>query len=387
MSRKIFPLFLVFFVMGFGDAVGPLVGFVTKEYGLTRGLAGLLPFSGYIAYGLFSIPISLVADARGKKWVLVVFLGVAIIGEIIALLGVSNYGYVIGAIFLIGVGITGVQVAGNPAMRLVSKPGRYSRNLNFAQFIKGIGGNTGPFLLPLIVYLGFRWHVLFGIYAVIMMMTLISLISFNLDEGEDEQGVKTANFRSSIALLRNRAVFPMVTGIFLSVAAGAGLNSWIATYLEVQFGLDIAGKATLGLGMFTLSGTLGLLVGTLILHYLRATRFFLLCSLIGVGGVFGFLSGNMVLVLISIVFLGFATGNLFPVIFSLLVDAMPERDNELSGLMVMAIVGAAIGPGIMGVLGDHSIRLAFVFPLVIFVYLTFLAVKTVRDPEATETNS
>ncbi len=302
-----------------------------------------------------------------------VSLSIAICGEVFALLATAYYVSVVVGIFLIGAGITGIQVAGNPAMRLVSKPGRYSRNLNFAQFIKGIGGNTGPFLLPLIVYLGFSWNILFGVYALLMLLTLFSLSFLELKEPSITRRTRRAGFRSSLSLLKNPAISAMVLGIFLSVAAGAGLNSWIATYLEVQFGLDITGKATLGLGLFTLSGTLGLLLGTAILHYLSAKRFFLFCSLLGLLGISGFLSGRMIPVLISIVLLGFSTGNLFPVIFSLLVESMPERDNELSGLMVMAIVGAAIGPGLMGLLGDYSLRLAFMLPLGIFIYLTAVA--------------
>ena len=50
----------------------------------------------------------------------------------------------VAAIFLIGIGMTLLQVAGNPIMRDVSEEGRFARNLTFAQFIKGLGSIAGP---------------------------------------------------------------------------------------------------------------------------------------------------------------------------------------------------------------------------------------------------
>ena len=85
-------------------------------------------------------------------------------------------------------------------------------------------------------------------------------------------------------------------------------------------------------------------------------------------------AGSRTVVLISIFLAGLAFGNIFPLIFSITIDRMPERSNELSGLMVMAIVGGAFVPLLMGLLADISIMLSFIIPLAIFVYITVLAV-------------
>ena len=61
MKPKTIPIFLVFFSMGFGDAVGTLVGFVTKVYNLSPAVAGLLPFFGFLAFWLFSVPLGIFA--------------------------------------------------------------------------------------------------------------------------------------------------------------------------------------------------------------------------------------------------------------------------------------------------------------------------------------
>ena len=76
--------------------------------------------------------------------------------------------------------------------------------------------------------------------------------------------------------------------------------------------------------------------------------------------------------------LGFA--NIFPLIFSIAVDQMPDRTNELSGLMVTAIVGGAIIPPIMGKIADMSnMTIGFFVPLTGILYIAFVAFRTLRD--------
>jgi fucose permease len=83
-----------------------------------------------------------------------------------------------------------------------------------------------------------------------------------------------------------------------------------------------------------------------------------------------------------VVGLGFA--NIFPLAFSLAVETMPQFTNELSGLMVTAIVGGAILPPLMGVVSDHSsVRVGFLVPMAAILYITWTAFLNAR-PRAQE---
>lgn len=370
-------MFLVFFVMGFGDAVGTLVGFVTKEFDLPLSLAGLLPFFGLLAFGLFSVPIGVLSANKGKKFVLILFLSIAFAGVLIPVISISHYYFVLVAIFLIGLGMTGLQVAGNPAMRDVSAPGLYSRNLTFAQFIKSLGSITAPYIIPLIVVVfGLGWQNIFVVYASIIAICLVLVIRIRLDGHESVEEAPTTSIKSSFLLLKEPYVLLMVMGIFLYVGAEVGLNSWIAIYLNRVFGLDIESFATLGIGFFLTTLVIGRMVGAVILNFLSAKKFFIISSLLGLIGLLGMFIPHQTVVIISILICGLGFGNIFPLIFSILIDSMPERSNELSGLMVMAIVGGAIIPAIMGVIADWSIRVTFLIPVAIFVYLGFLSFYT-----------
>jgi fucose permease len=80
--------------------------------------------------------------------------------------------------------------------------------------------------------------------------------------------------------------------------------------------------------------------------------------------------------------LGFA--NIFPLVFSILVDSMPEHANALSGLLVTAIVGAAIVPPLMGLASDAlgTVQMGFLVPLAAIVYITWVAVANLRGAKA-----
>ena len=81
MKLRTMPIFFAFFVMGFVDAVGTLVGFAKDEYQLSGFMAGLLPFFGFIAFALFSVPGGVLMDKKGKKFLMLLSLAIVLVGE------------------------------------------------------------------------------------------------------------------------------------------------------------------------------------------------------------------------------------------------------------------------------------------------------------------
>jgi MFS transporter, FHS family, L-fucose permease len=384
------PIFLGFFVMGFVDAVGTLVGFAEKQFHLTGAQAGLLPFFGFIAFALFSVPAGVLADRRGKKFLMVASLAVVLAGQAIPSLSVGRYGLLLGAIFLIGVGMAALQVAGNPIMRDVSAPGRYARNLTFAQFIKSLGSISGPYLTAQVIALGFAWYRVFPVFAAVTLVTLLLVAALPVATGEDARGDARgddvrASVGSSFALLAEPPVALAVLGIFLYVGAEVGLNSWLASLLAGSFGMDLASSATrLGPGLFFIALAAGRLLGSGVLSFMGARRFFLVSALLGLGGLALLLLGSRPLALAGIACCGLGFANVWPLVFSLTVESRPERSGALSGLMCMAIAGGALMPPLMGLVADRAgVRLAFLVPLAAFVYLSLLALgglRTAADP-------
>ncbi|MCF8267348.1 MAG: MFS transporter [Ignavibacteriales bacterium] len=391
MKAKNFPIFLAFFAMGFGDVVGPLVGLVKDSFAISNFMAQLVTFSGFIMFGLLSVPLGVYQDKKGKKFILMLGLSIALIGLILPMVngmyGVktdlsdsgTTFYFLLISILLLGAGATTLQVAGNPIMRDVSDEGKFSSNLSLAQSIKAIGSSMG-FLVPpfVLIQFGLDWSVLFPIFAFVIAVTLVSVGMLKVIEKKDQDS-SPASFASSIKLLFNNSyVLMMVLGIFLYVGAEVSMSSGVPILLKESFGMERFGL-TVSWALFFLPILIGRFAGSAILRILEAKKFLVITSVLSIAGVLLLLLGNEFFALSGVVLTGLGFANIFPLIFSITVDKIPAKTNELSGLMVTAIVGGAIIPPIMGLVADNtSTLIGFVVPLSALIYIGWVALINLR---------
>jgi fucose permease len=273
-----------------------------------------------------------------------------------------------------------LQVSGNPIMRDVSAQGKYSRNLSLAQFVKAIGSLSGPLIMAFAArQYSASWKVLFPIYAAALLITIVAIVPLKVHERRDESH-KPATFASTVRLLKHGYVLMMVLGIFLYVGAEVCVSSGIPLYLKERFDLDITKIGLLNTGVFFLALTIGRFSGGVILNWIKPRVFFLVTCVISLVGLLGLFVPNQRLAVASFFVIGLGFANIFPLIFSITVDHMPEQSNALSGLMVMAIVGGAIVPPIMGLVADNlkSVQLGFIVPLLCLVYISYTALAQKR---------
>jgi len=383
-SINTFPIYLAFLCMGFGDVVGPMVSLAKESFDLTNFSATLLPFSGFLMFGLLSIPMGVYQDKKGKKKVLLIGLVIAFIGLLLPILSgmygpiiqfsghelQSKFYIILASILLLGAGATVLQVSGNPIMRDVSAPGRYSSNLSLGQSIKAIGSSLGFLLPPFALMAGMDWTLLFPIYAVLILITIGFTNPLNIVEIKHKNET-AASFRSCILLLKNKYVFMMVLTIFVYVGAEVSMSSGIPILLKEAFGIE-GFSLWLSWGLFFLPILIGRFSGAAILTKIKPIKFLITTVIISIIGILLLLVGNPFIAYIGIVLVGLGFANIFPLVFSITVDHLPERANELSGLMVTAIVGGAFIPPIMGLVADStSVLLGFLVPLACLVYILF----------------
>ena len=377
MNRKTFPILLAFLCMGFGDAVGPFVGLAKEQFALSNFEAQLIAFMGFIMFGLLSVPMGIVQDRTSKKRVLMIGLAIALVGLVLPLVGLNTYALFLLTILMLGAGAALLQVAGNPIMRDVSAEGKYSRNLSFGQFIKAIGSLSGS-LIPFAAakWFGASWSVLFPIYAASLLLTLVIIGLTRIEEQKNEKA--PASLSSTFSLLSNKFVLSMVLGIFIYVGIEICLSTGVPILLNSRFGIDIKTWGLLGNAFFFIAILTGRFFGSIILNWIKPTAFFratVVASAVGIALIF---VDNQAVTLAGIFITGLGFANIFPLIFSLAVDTLPERSNEISGLMVTAIAGGAFIPPIMGAVADStSVVMGFAVPLVGLVYLAFLSFRNV----------
>lgn len=378
---KTVPVFLAFLAMGFGDAAGPFVSLAKQQFSLSNFTAQLIAFVGFIMFGILSVPIGVFQDKKGKKYILILGLSVMLAGVLIpAIFGFSTFAMFLVTVLLLGAGATILQVAGNPLMRDVSPEGKYSRNLSLAQFVKAIGSMSGP-LIPVIArrWFGLGWRVMFPVFSVAIFITLLSAVSLHVDAAPPPSH-RATTFRSCLALLKNGYVAMMVLAIFLYVGAEVCVSSGVPLYLLDRYAIDIAKTGLLGTGLFFAALTIGRFSGGVILNWTKPKTFFLFTCLLSILGLLGLFLPIESVAVASFFIVGLGFANIFPLVFSITVDSMPENANALSGLMVTAIVGGAFLPPLMGWFADamHSMQFAFLVPLAAILYILWTAVVEYR---------
>ncbi|MCO6043961.1 MFS transporter [Aeoliella sp. ICT_H6.2] len=382
MNLKTLPILLAFLLMGVADAMGPLSEAVGKNYQLSTVVATLMASAVFIAFAVFSVPGGWLAARIGKKKVLLLGLGLNTLAVAVPAFTTPPYALLLVCVFFLGVGTTFLQVAGNPIMRDVSAEGKYSRNLALAQGFKGVGSVSANYLPVLVGSIGvlavMGWRGAFPIYFGLMAIAFVLVAMMHIDETKADE---PPGIGESLALLKNPVFALAVLGIFLYVGSEVCMATFLKPTLEA-FDMSPDRAKLLGTVMFFGFLAFGRIVAGSI--NINPHLFFRLSALLGLAGSGLVMTGDQTLTLIGVVLGGLGFANIWPMLFSITVEEKPERASELSGLMCMAIAGGALVPQVMAKLIDNGMAhsLAFIVPVICFVYLTILSFRSKPKPAA-----
>lgn len=385
---KTIPVYMIFLAMGLVDSAGPMVSLAIESFRISNTLASLLPLLAYIMYGLLSVPVGLLQDKKGKKFILNMGLAVALSGLIIPVLSgmygkmivdsssLGQFYRILASILFLGAGGSILQVSGNPIIRDISEEGHYSKNLSLAQSIITVGSSMG-FLLPVIMLrvFGLDWSVLFPVFSGLILINFVSLNSVKITERKSTDD-HHATFRSCFKLLKKKYVLMMVVGIFIYCGVEISMSAHIPILLKEKFQISVEKMGLLiSWSLFYLPILAGRFLGSMILARLAPKRLLLITALTALTGIVLIFSHSFTLTLAGIFLAGLGFANIFPLIFSITIDYLPEHTNELSGLMVSSIAGGALIPPVMGIMSDlASIQAAFAVPFLCISYLLFVAI-------------
>ncbi|MDX1283972.1 MAG: MFS transporter [Draconibacterium sp.] len=343
--NKLFPVFLTFIVMGFVDIIGVATGYIKKDFELTDFTAQFLPMMVLLWFFVLSVPAGILQDKFGKKNMMNIGMVLQAVGLGLPFIHYS-FGIMFASFLLLGIGNTIIQVSANPLLQDVSPDEKFASFLSTSQFIKALISFAGPLLTAFLATQFGDWKLIFAVYGITSILATLWLSVTPIQESISER--KRATFSSCFGLLKNRFVAFMALSIFLIVGAEVAINTNIANILIAKFDVTLE-KAVVGISIFFAGETIARLLGAIILNWIKPRVFLLITVLVALLGVVGvFLSPTYIVAAISIFIIGLGAGNMFPVIFSLALEKLPDRANEISGLLVMAISGGAVIPVIMG---------------------------------------
>lgn len=343
--RKIFPVFLSFIVMGFIDIIGVATGYVKQDFKLTDFIVQFLPMMVLLWFFVLSVPVGILQDKLGKRKMLSAGMILQAIGLGLPFIHYS-FTMMLASFILLGIGNTIIQVSANPLLQDVTPPEKLASYMSTSQFIKAIISFSGPLIAALMAKSFGNWKLVFAVYGITSLIAAFWLSMTPIVESKSDR--KHASFASCFGLLKNRFVALMALSIFLIVGAEVAINTNVSNILIARYGISLE-IAVVGISMFFAGETISRFLGAIILNWIKPRLFLLLAAMLSLAGIVGiFLSPTNIIAFAFIFITGLGIGNMFPIIFSLALEKMPERANEISGLLIMAVSGGAVIPLVMG---------------------------------------
>ena len=358
--KDFFPLMIAvaFAYLSFGaitNVAGAIIPKIRDTYQVSSSLSSLLAATFFIAYGLTSIPWGIFMDKNSKKTTLIVS-SLITTGGVALFAAISGFVPNMVAMFLCGVGITGVQVAINPLVSEISDPAKYSRNLTLFMVVNGAGGYLAPQLVTLIKNQGMAWSVTYWVFtAIALIMTLaISFPQYPQATKAEKKSDKTKSNHTLDLLTKHPLIYLYAVGIFLYVGVEVGVANTIGFYLQDKLNIG----ELLGAGAEAAKNTaisnywggllLGRLVGSVVLDRIPGKVAIMTYISLAAGALYLATHGDINQALWAFPAIGFFISIMFPTIYSIATNSFPkEYSSAISGILCTAIIGGAVvGPAI-----------------------------------------
>lgn len=346
-----------FFVMGFCDIVGISSDYAREAFGWSQGMAGLLPSMVFVWFLFLSVPVGIKMNKWGRKNTVLLGMVVTIVGMMIPLIGTS-WSCLIGYAAL-GIGNAILQVSENPLIKnVVTDEKILTSSLTAGQVVKAVSSFCGPFvmLLAVNVFGGGDKHYWYLAFPILGFITLLSALWLILSPIEREPIEKThVTVGETFALLKNPTILLLFFGIFFAVAIDVGTNFVSSKIMINRYGWSVA-EAGMAPQVYFICRTIGAFLGVFLMTKVSDMVYYrwniITCIVVIVSLAFIQLPETWALAQIGAI--GFLCSCIFPIIYSMAVQAEPDKANLISGLMITAVAGGGAATPFIGFATDAA---------------------------------
>ena len=377
---RLIPVMLCFFAMGFVDLVGIASNYVKADLNLTDGEANIFPSLVFFWFLIFSVPTGILMNRIGRRKTVLLSLLVTFLSLLLPIFG-DGYLLMLISFSLLGIGNALMQTSLTPLLSNIISCDKLASSLTFGQFVKAIASFLAPYIAmwgatQTIPSLGLGWRVLFPVYMIIAVIAVLWLGATRIEE---EQPDKASGFVACFKLLGKPFVLLCFLGIMCHVGIDVGTNTTAPKILmeRMEMTLDMASFAT---SLYFIFRTIGCFSGAIILRHVPAKSFFAVSvGLMLVAMIALLVSETPHVIYTAIALIGLGNSNVFSIIFSQALLALPEKKNEISGLMIMGLFGGTIFPLLMGFMSDAMGQNGAIAVMTVGVlYLLFYTAKIKR---------
>lgn len=373
-----------------------------KALALSRTESSLIQFAFYIGYFCAALPAGLLIRRYGYKTAILFGLSLYAIGAFLfyPAAEVQRFGVFLTALYIIAFGLAFLETAANPYVSILGAPQTASARLNLAQSFYGIGAILGPLIGGLFIFSGVEHSASemaamsatdLGAYraseaAMVQMPYLViglavCVLGFMVwrtpfPHLAAEQPKSANSIQSAFSVLRHRHLRWAIVAQFFYVGAQVGIWSFFIDFAKAALP-HVSERTT----AFLLSGSLAMVFigrfsGAFIQRYVPPARLLLIYAVINVSLclVAAFSTGTVAVAALWLT--SFFMSIMFPTIFALGISDLGEETNLASSFIIMAIIGGAFVPPLMGLMSDTigGIQHAMLIPMIGFIVCAVFAV-------------
>lgn len=376
----VLPVMFGFFIMGFVDIVGVATSYVKADFaGMDDKVSGLISLSCFLWFLILSIPTGMLMNRIGRKKTVVVSFAITALAMLIPVLK-YDFAFVLVAFAMLGIGNTMLQVALNPLVTNVVSAEKLTGTITLGPFIKAMSSFLGPILAAMFAGSVWGWKAIFPVYAAVTVLAMAWLAVSPIQEQLIEKSEIT--FARTFSLLRDKYIVLFFIGILVLVGVDVGMGVTFPKLLQERCSLPLE-KAGMGNSVYFLARTVGAFLGGVVLMRFSASKFFTASSCLALVSLVGLIfSRNLTMILFFVALFGLGYANLFSIIFSLSMQKMPQKTNEVSALLIVGVSGGAVLPPLLGVITDTfgTQGSALITLAIVWVYMVALIpfVRNVR---------
>ena len=388
-KEYLLPFVLVtslFFMWGFARAILDVLNKHFQEaMDISLAHSAMIQVMFYLGYFIMAIPAGLFIARNGYRKGVVFGLLLFGIGSLLFIPGehLMSFNFFLFSLFVIACGLVFLETAANPYMTELGDRETAASRLNLAQSFNGLGCACAPLLVGMMLFsegqeanLSFPYMIM-GIVVLVVALIFSRVQLPEIVHAEDKVQAETTGSKKGV--WSNKLFVFGISALFCYEIAEISINSFFINYVVDDGWMNALDAAKLlsvaGLGLFMC----GRFLGSWIMRFVRAEKFLLICA-IGTVVSTALVVMNLGMVsFVSLILIYLFEAIMFPTIFAICLRGLGNNTKRASSYLMMTPIGGAVGPLMMGAVGDMtSMSFSFIVPLVSYFVVLLYAMKVVR---------
>ena len=388
-KEYLLPFILVtslFFMWGFARAILDVLNKHFQEaLGISLAHSAMIQVMFYLGYFIMAIPAGLFIARNGYRKGVVFGLLLFGIGSLLFIPGEQfmSFNFFLFSLFVIACGLVFLETAANPYMTELGDRETAASRLNLAQSFNGLGCACAPLLVGMMLFsegqeanLSFP-YMMMGIVVLVVALIFSRVQLPEIAHAEDTVQTETASGKKGV--WSNKLFVFGISALFCYEIAEISINSFFINYVVDDGWMNALDAAKLlsvaGLGLFMC----GRFLGSWIMRFVRAEKFLLICAIGTVVATAMVVMNLGIVSFVSLILIYLFEAIMFPTIFAICLRGLGNNTKRASSYLMMTPIGGAVGPLLMGAVGDMtSMSFSFIIPLISYMVVLAYALKVVR---------